>query len=73
MDIILPNTPPILLQRLNNVGLPSGNFNANIDANKNLKNIQYNRGPLSVGYSGDGNYFAKLGINYKNGGLASIL
>ena len=30
MDIILPNTPPILLQRLNNVGLPSGNFNANI-------------------------------------------
>ena len=58
---------------LTGVDLTAGNFNANIDANKNLKNIQYNRGPLSVGYSGDGNYFAKLGINYKNGGLASIL
>jgi len=64
---------PFTEQGIKGVDLTAGNFNANIDANKNLKNIQYNRGPLSVGYSGDGNYFAKLGINYKNGGLASIL
>ena len=53
--------------------LSYNDISAIIDQNKNLQNIQYNKGPLSVGYGGDGNYFARLGINFKNGGLAGLL
>ena len=48
------------------------NMSAIINPDKTLGNVEYNRGPLSVGYSGDGNYYAKLGINFKDGGLTSL-
>jgi|5_EtaG_2_1085323.scaffolds.fasta_scaffold09344_2 hypothetical protein len=49
-----------------------GLITSNISPDKTLRNIEYNRGPFTAGYN-NGNYYAKLGINFKNGGLASIL
>ena len=49
-----------------------GSITSNISPDKTLQSIEYNRGPFSLGYNND-EYYAKLGINFKNGGLASIL
>ena len=66
-------TTKITEQGIGPTTLSYNDITALIDQNKNLQNIQYNKGPFSVGYGGDGNYFARLGIKYKNGGLVSLL
>jgi hypothetical protein len=66
-------TTKITEQGIGPTSLSYNDISALIDQNKNLQNIQYNKGPLSVGYGGDGNYFARLGINFKDGGLAGLL
>jgi hypothetical protein len=66
-------TTKITEQGIGPTSLSYNNISALIDQNKNLQNMQYNKGPLSVGYGGDGNYFARLGINFKDGGLAGLL
>jgi len=60
-------------QGIDPTSLSYNDITALIDQNKNLQNIQYNKGPFSVGYSGDGNYELGLKFNYANGGIVSLL
>ena len=73
---LLPNfntTTKITEQGIGPTTLSYNDITALIDQNKNLQNIQYNKGPFSVGYSGDGNYNLGFSLNYANGGIVSLL
>ena len=63
-------------QGITNTNLTAGNFNADIDANKNYSigyANNYNGIDYGTTYDSDGNLMFNAGVKFKNGGLAGIL
>jgi len=63
-------------QGITNTNLTAGNFNADIDANKNYSlgyANNYNGIDYGAKYDNNGNLMFSAGVNFKNGGLAGIL
>jgi len=61
---------------ITNTNLTAGNFTADIDANKNYSlgyANNYNNIDYGARYDSNGNLMFSAGVNFKNGGLASIL
>ena len=63
-------------QGITNTNLTAGNFNADIDANKNYSlgyANNYNGIDYGAKYDNNGNLMFSAGVNFKNGGLAGLL
>ena len=63
-------------QGITGTNLRAGNFSADIDANKNYSlgyENNYNGIDYGAKYDNNGNLMFSAGVNFKNGGLASIL
>ena len=63
-------------QGITNTNLTAGNFNADIDANKNYSlgyTNNYNGINYGAKYDNNGNLMFNAGVSFANGGLASIL
>ena len=63
-------------QGITNTNLTAGNFNADIDANKNYSlgyANNYNGIDYGAKYDNNGNLMFTAGVNFKNGGLAGLL